>query len=237
MMGFFTESKIRIKGYLHKYFGSSFSSCGEDKILSYLFSNKKDPGFYVDVGAFEPVCSSNTYLFYLKGWHGIAIDANEDCLKRFRIYRPRDISIFAAVADCEKEATYYRFGREPSLNSLSPKSVGKHTEKKLKDRKIIKTRTLASILDEHLPKEIKIDFFSVDVEGVELEVLQSNNWEKYRPSIIIVESFTQMVEKDGDSQVNDFLDKQRYELIAKTPNGIIFKENSVRLSSGSYIVL
>ena len=56
-------------------FGSlCYSQEGEDMILGKIFSGQKH-GFYVDVGAHHPLRFSNTYLFYLKGWRGINIDA------------------------------------------------------------------------------------------------------------------------------------------------------------------
>ena len=69
-------SKIKIKKIIN---GSEFSEisnshCGEDRILRYLFKKRKN-GFYIDVGAFHPMISSNTFIFYENNWKGINIDA------------------------------------------------------------------------------------------------------------------------------------------------------------------
>jgi hypothetical protein len=47
----------------------------------------------------------------------------------------------------------------------------------------LKTRTLSSVLGEYLPAGIAIDFMSIDVEGMEIEVLRSNDWLKYSPEL------------------------------------------------------
>ena len=70
----------------------------------------------------------------------------------------------------------------------------------------VPARTLESVLDE-LPQPLKIDFFSLDVEGYELNVLKGLNLEKYRPKYILVES-------DFFDEVNDFL-ADKYELLEK----------------------
>ena len=62
-----------------KKIGISFSQNFEDLILKRLFSSRNF--FYVDVGANSPIINSNTLLFYLKGYCGINIDAQEEIIK------------------------------------------------------------------------------------------------------------------------------------------------------------
>jgi hypothetical protein len=60
------------------------------------------------------------------------------------------------------------------------------------------------------------------VEGLDLQVLHSNNWKKYKPTYILVEdsiNFTTL----ADSEVHSFLEKQGYQLIAKTMRTLFFK--------------
>ncbi|MBI1347034.1 hypothetical protein GC163_12170 [bacterium] len=74
----------------------SASQTGEDMIVRSLLESVRD-GFYVDVGAYHPVQFSNTYHFYLQGWHGLIIDANQKSINQFRMVRPRDKRIHACV--------------------------------------------------------------------------------------------------------------------------------------------
>ena len=52
---------------------------------------------------------------------------------------------------------------------------------------MLSTQRLDQVLDKNLPKGQFIDFMTIDTENHNLEVLRSNNWEKYRPTFIVVE--------------------------------------------------
>jgi hypothetical protein len=66
-------------------------------------------GFYVDIGAFDPIVSSNTHLLHRRGWRGIDVDANPDALPRFAQHRPDDINLNAAVGDEGPPRPYFKF--------------------------------------------------------------------------------------------------------------------------------
>src|SRR6266581_7901720 len=84
----------------------TFSSAGEDAIINYLFGFTNS-GFFVDVGAWHPSKASNTYLFSLKGWSGINIDACPGSMKAFAEARPRDVNLEVAISDKAEKLTYY----------------------------------------------------------------------------------------------------------------------------------
>mgnify|MGYP000559873290 CR=1 FL=1 len=68
----------------------------------------------------------------------------------------------------------------------------------------IDIRPLSQILDENLPTERTIDFMSVDVEGLDLDVLRSSNWAKYRPKFLLAENY--------DNLFNENLEEARTRL-------------------------
>jgi len=70
-----------------------YSQGAEDIILASIFGNR-EKGFWVDVGAHHPQRFSNTYLFSLKGWTGINIDALPGSMAIFKKMRPNDINPF-----------------------------------------------------------------------------------------------------------------------------------------------
>ena len=153
--------------FQQEYTKRYYSACGEDAILNYLFKEKKK-GFYVDVGACEPVRFSNTYIFYLKGWNGINIDAMPGSVNSFKKIRPRDINIEAAVSNTEEILTYYEIGGAKSMNTFclgSIKNFG--VEKSITNKRKIKTKKLSQILNNYLSNNQPIDFLSVDCEGFE----------------------------------------------------------------------
>ncbi|MBK8640041.1 MAG: FkbM family methyltransferase [Chromatiaceae bacterium] len=203
----------------------SFSQEGEDVILSRLFDDKKDPGFYVDVGAHHPQRFSNTYRFYLRGWWGINIDPFPGCMKVFNELRPRDINLEFAISDNDSELTYYEFN-ESALNtfseSLAQERDGLRSYRLLK-RTQIKTRRLSTVLGENINNEQRIDFLSVDAEGLDLNVLRSNNWDRYRPVVVLAEALQAKTLADAaDDAVVTYMSDQGYQLISKAVKTLIF---------------
>jgi len=209
----------------------SYSQEGEDMILRRIFVNSNS-GFYVDVGAFHPTRFSNTYLFYKRGWRGINIDAMPGSMKKFGSKRSRDINIEIPVSSEKKKLIFYAFN-EPALNTFSSELANERDGKggyKILFKKEMETKTLAEILEEFMPKEIKeIDFLSIDVESLDFDVLISNNWEKYIPKIILVEDLNFNYRNTNESQIAKYLDEKNYKFFAKTVNTLFFKHNSFEI--------
>ena len=163
----------------------SFSQFGEDILLESLFGRKKKNGFYVDVGAFNPVRSSNTYLFYKKGWRGINIEANPKHFKLFLAARQKDINLNLAVSDSKSTVEFTCDGSFSGIRdeNYSSKDSNRKTATTIK----VETYTLKDILEKHLPKDMSIDFISIDCEGHDEKVVKSNDWQLYRPKAVLVE--------------------------------------------------
>lgn len=206
---------------------NSYSQEGEDMILRRIFDGQSR-GFYVDVGAHHPKRFSNTYFFYKMGWAGINIDAMPGSMRLFKKVRSRDINLEKAVSSEKKIMTYYQFN-EPGLNGFS-KELSQSRDG-LRQYKIIATKeiessTLAEILDDHLPPNTFIDFFSIDVEGFDLEVLKSNNWEKYKPKIVLIEVLDASLHNLAHHEISLFLEKLNYEIFAKCFRTVVFKQQN-----------
>lgn len=205
----------------------SYSQEGEDIILSRIFGKQKT-GFYVDVGAHHPMRFSNTYFFYKKGWNGINIDAMPNSMNPFNKIRPRDINIEKPVSDRKQVLTYYAFN-EPALNGFSKKLSEERNGKGnyfIKFTKDIETLTLEEILDKNLPQYKEIDFLSIDVEGLDFMVLKSNNFEKYKPKLVLIEILESHWEKIENNEITKFLKNYKYSIYAKTVNTVFFINNS-----------
>ena len=207
----------------------SYSNEGEDIILQKIFSKKQNKGFYIDVGCYHPKTYSNTYFFYKKGWQGMNIDANPLCIKKFKQFRKKDINLNFGVGK-EKESLTFYLCNVPACNTFSKEIVDEKV--KNNDIKLISTLQveivpLAKILDEYLPENQQIDIMDIDVEGFDLAVLQSNNWEKYRPKILLAEDFNRnFMANPESSAIYQFLISQNYELISKTFNTLFFQDKN-----------
>jgi hypothetical protein len=211
------------KKYLFdEYSLKSYAQEGEDMILNRFFEGVKN-GFYVDIGAHHPFRFSNTYHFYLKGWHGINADAMQGGMLIFDQYRKRDINIETGVGKCKKTSKYFIFedGAHNGFYDESKIEVNRIKSKLLKSI-MIPTIPLKHLLDKHLPLGRKINFLTVDVEGYDLEVLESNDWKKYRPDFVLVEIWFD----DSSSQENligNFMKIIDYKLVAMSKNTVFFK--------------
>jgi len=223
------EKLAKVKNnYFDSYALKSYSQEGEDMVLRRLFEKQKT-GFYVDVGAHHPKRFSNTYFFYKLGWSGINVDAMPGSMTAFNRIRPRDINIEKPVSNKKQLLTYYAFN-EPALNGFS-KELSEERDGKgsyfVKFTKDIETSTLEEILDNNLPKVQSIDFLSIDVEGLDFNVLKSTNLEKYHPKVILVEILNSSLADIQVSKIYKFLTDAGYEFYAKAVNTVIFKHKEV----------
>jgi hypothetical protein len=201
----------------------SYSQYGEDLIAAPYLEGIKQ-GFYVDIGAHAPKRFSNTYYFYLRGWRGVNVDAIPGSMAAFNRTRPRDINVESAIGRENVERTLFMFD-ESALNTFDERvaqavvRTGKHRVVKTVKLQMLTTQQL---LDLHLPKDQAIDLLSVDVEGLEMDVLQSNDWSKYIPRVILVELNACDASGALASPVAEFLGCRGYALHAKSFNTLLF---------------
>jgi len=224
------EKLIIIKNnYFDGFSLKSYSQEGEDMILKRLFDKQKT-GFYVDVGAHHPKRFSNTFFFYKKGWSGINIDAMPNSMRLFDKIRPRDINLEVPISDKKQKLKYYMFN-EPALNGfskdLAEKRDGKDNYKIISERDM-ETSTLEKILEKNLPSGQEIDFMSIDVEGLDFQVLKSNNWKRFRPKFVLVEVLDSSIKEIANSKEYKYLAEFGYEIFAKTVNTVIFQREDVK---------
>lgn len=214
--------------FVDRYAVKSYSQEGEDMVLRRIFEGKR-VGFYVDVGAHHPRRISNTYYFYKQGWTGINIEPNPDAIRVFMSDRPRDKNLQMGVAETNSVLRYYYFD-EPALNTFDENVV----QSRLADTpfKVIKTDDvtvdrLDNILKKHLPAGAKIDFLSVDVEGLDLAVLRSNDWQLFRPKCVLAEALNMTLDDAMKGDVVLFMYEQGYVLFSRTYNTLIFRDKTI----------
>jgi FkbM family methyltransferase len=219
----YKKIKRRICNLLNENAKLSYSQSGEDMILDTIFY-RVNYGCYVDVGANNPLIQSNTHFFYRKGWRGVNIDALPDSMSLFKKIRPQDINIEAAISDDEAELTYYMF-ESSFYNTFCDKDIDKIKEvAKLIGTKKIKTTKLESIFDKLNLQSI--DFISIDVEGLDLKVLKSNNWCKYRPRVIVCEFFSTGIGSLINDNVYQFLTENGYRFLCNSVSNVFYIENT-----------
>ena len=182
-MNFYKFLSIYLKSFTNKKFFYSFG--GIDNLIQQIFKSQKR-GIYIDIGCGHPIKNNNTYLLNKKGWSGINIDLDIDNIKLFKIYRPKDVNICAAISDESKETDLFFYHSRSALNTIDKKTAN-YQKAKVTSVKKIKTTTLNNVLDESIYNSSNIDFLSIDVEGSELSVLKNFNFHKFKPKVIVVE--------------------------------------------------
>jgi FkbM family methyltransferase len=208
-----------VRRYIFKFGKIIFSQTGEEIIIQWILKDIKN-GFFVDVGCHHPYKISNTFKLYLEGWRGISIDANEKVIRKFKIARPEDISILAAVSDEEKEVTFYQF-KESEVNTIDEKILAEWKDRwNLVGETKMKTQTLTKILDDNITIKKPIDLLTIDVEGNDFNVLKSLDFTKYRPKLIVVELHNFNLSNITDNEIYQYLKTKDYELYSfATMNG------------------
>lgn len=187
----------------------SFSQFGEDLIIEALLcSEEQKEGFYIDVGAYHPLRYSNSYYFYRRGWRGITIEPNPKGFRKIKQRRPLDICLNVAVSSEQGECSFIADDAYSGLLNVDYPHLGRNKTAEILQ---VQTQPLSQILDKCLPNGRSIDFLSIDCEGHDLEVLRSNNFEIYRPKLIVVEDLN----ANSDGSIYEFMCDKGYHFQAK----------------------
>ena len=163
----------------------SYSANFEDVILHRIFGRQR-VGFFVDVGAADPRMENDCKALYDQGWSGINVEPNPVLHQALVEQRPRDRSFGVALGEAEGRDRYYEV-QGTGLSTLDPDEATRcRAHGWTVTERVVEIRTLASLLDQAAPE--RFDLLKVDVEGWEERVLRGNDWNRHRPSIILVEA-------------------------------------------------
>jgi FkbM family methyltransferase len=216
------------RGVLLKLRGA-YSQYGEDLAIDALLGRKKE-GFYVDIGAFDPHRLSNTKMFYLRGWRGINVEPHPEQYGKFLEDRPEDINLNVGVAGEAGHLEFFEF-EERTRSGFSREEAEKHQRQgfTLVGARKLPVTTLRAIFDQHCAGR-QIDFLSVDTEGLEVSVLQGNDWERFRPTLVCVESyeddFSKVVgETEENPAIREFLSARGYDRVYDNGTNCIYRDS------------
>lgn len=171
----------------------SYAQNREDLLASAFFPDI-EKGFYVDVGANHPIRHSVTKILYSKGWRGINVEPNPAMFELIECDRKEDINLNIGISNKGGELNlrlYHSSDGLAGLSTFSPFTKESYTSNTSEETKNysdikVKVKTLYDIFIENNIKEIH--FMKVDVEGFEYEVLEGNDWNKFRPQLICIEA-------------------------------------------------
>lgn len=220
-------SKLLNKSYLNQKI--SFSQCGEDLIVDFLFTWQLGIKsiVYMDIGAHHPFRLNNTYLFYKRGCTGVNIEPDSTLFELIKKERPRDFNINKGIGFGDKTeiADFYIMSLN-ALNTFSKEEAERVN--RIKGHSIIKVEQIEllninDVLCLHFSKR-ELDYLSIDVEGLDLKILKSIDFKKYKPKAICVETieFNENPGQKKEFAIQNFLVENGYFVYADTFINTIF---------------
>ena len=170
----------------------SFSQCGEDIAVEYILKRLYlTRTTYLDIGANDPIELSNTYHFYRAGHRGVLVEPNVSLCEKLRAVRPGDTTLVAGSGVTAQAVAESFLMISPAVYTVSREDAEHQvrvTKGKYKVEKVIKMPLLNinDVICEHF-KEAPT-FLSVDTEGLDLAILKSLDYSRYRPAVICAET-------------------------------------------------
>jgi FkbM family methyltransferase len=196
----------------------------EEKELVWKFFGQKRDGVFVEVGANDPVAGSQTWLLEQNGWHGVLVEPQAALYEKLRLGRNNSKVFQVACSGPEKEGeALLHVGAYSGLSTLE-KQIDSHGTQFVGMERV-KVTTLDRVLQS--AGVAKIDFLSLDVEGHEIEAMRGLDFEKFKPSLVLIE--------DGvrDLSKHNYLKSCGYKLVKRTSinNWYVPRETDFQMSS------
>lgn len=169
---------------------SSYSQCGEDLLVSFVLGLicGQRPKKYLDVGANHPFRLSNSALLYENGGIGILVEPDPYFAKLLRRKRRRDKVLQAGVHFSGEERADLFVMDSPTLNTLSRQEMERYVAM---GHQLVDTVSVDLInINTILGMSEEIDFMNLDIEGLDQDILEMIDWEKYRPVCVCVETIS-----------------------------------------------
>ncbi len=208
---------------------ASYAQSGEDLILMAFVNHfKLERPTFLDIGAWEPVVASNTFLLYTRGGRGVLVEPNPALADRIREVRPEDKLLAAGIGITDAaDADYFMFN-EAQMNTFDPDQVKLIThDPRFKLEKTVKVPlvNINRAVAEHLGGKAP-DVLSIDIEGLDLAVLKTLDFTRYRPKMICAETLVATTLKHNP-ETTPFLTSHGYEVRGMTFANTIYLDRKM----------
>lgn len=204
----------------------TYSQHGEDLVVLNLFTlaGIDKPG-YLDLGAHHPHTISNTRLLYERGSRGVNVEANPALLRAFQVYRPDDLTLnVGVVPKGSRIDTLMMYDSTSGRNTMSEQEAARVLSKRemgpIKDRLKVPTMTIDEIV-KACPGGVFPPFLSIDLEGLDYDVLNTADFSQSFPLVICAE-----VRRD-DTSVAQLLVERDYIIHSRMGENVIFIDRSI----------
>lgn len=207
----------------------SFAQVGEDSILYYLFQSVGVNNIsYLDIGTNHPIYGNNTYAFYLYGSRGVCVEPDPFLYKQIVARRKNDICLNVGIGLTEQvEADFYVFPNS-GWNTFSQEEATLRASSGMPYSKVLKVplKNINDIIAANF--SATPDVISIDVEGLDFDILKSLDFSKHAPKVLVIETLrfgaTHKATKYTD--IINFVCDQGYFVYADTYVNTIFCQNN-----------
>jgi FkbM family methyltransferase len=204
--------------------GIDFQGQARQDMIAYLFFKGKKDGFYIDIGANDGKSLSNTIFFEKLGWQGICIEPLPDIFDSLRKNRSCDCFNIAIDNTSGDSREFIKASGVEMLSGLNNQMTKPHKKRILNEKgkieKIyVKTLTFEDLMKRY-PDQRYIDFMSVDVEGAELSILKTIDFNSFKFGLITVEN-NEEIKGSGKTMVK-YMKKQGYKIYLDLGLDIMF---------------
>lgn len=187
----------------------SYSQFGED-IVAQNALNQVQNGFYVDVGAYDPLKLSNTALLHIRGWDGINVEPRAEAIERFNRLRPHATNLRMAIHNELDSVTLHKF-RGGKIDTVLPdRAQALSNTKEVTGEEVVPAMSLNALFDRYVPDGVHVNYLSVDIEGYDEEAILAFDLDRHRPDVVCVEIHTYDMLAVGKNPVVRHLKRHGY---------------------------
>lgn len=241
MKPFLKTLSALFKGHIKGHTGQ----WAEDVVVRKLFLRSKKRGTYVDLGAHHPFLHSNTAWLWLKGWHGINVDANHRSITLFKQVRTNDINLNLAIIPASQYAegarsielylpdeTSIETGKD-GITATASVNQSVASERDYKRTEQVEAIDVQTLFEQQNLTEI--DYLNIDVEGMDYQILQDIDFTKVTIHAISIEDYSPSIQQAVNSEITQYLSAQGYDLVSRVgPTSIFARRESDRLIRNIY---
>jgi len=202
-----------------------FSQCEEDKILyTKFFKHYTLPGqkYFFEMGAIDGLMYNNTKFYEdWLNWKGVLVEANPFAYSRCVLNRPNCISMNALVSDSTKPLTFRISTNIPAVCSVADTTPASFENEYYRHAQMVNVTMIPVPLSDVINKcgFPRIDLAILDVEGHEMHVLNSFNFEATKVPVVswLIESF-----EEDNSELTSFMEQHKYKNFGKVAHNLFF---------------
>lgn len=223
-----------IKNDFELFNKKTYSQSGEDSIIMYIMAMKGIPlseCSYLDLGANHPKVMSNTYFFYERGARGVLVEANPELADELKNERSGDIVLNKCISDKSGEKLDFNILNLDGLSKVGDVSdiLLENPDARIEKTVKLETVSVNDIIEEYFSGKAPL-ILNLDIEGLERQILDSIDFEKYRPMIMIIEMIPyskKLVTGQKDTELLEYVKSKGYDEYAFTGINSIFIDRSI----------